>query len=147
MVSAAITVNGNPISQTGPSGANVTASSTVTLALASLSGVASWSIVCTSADDMTSTATINSTLVITGFTATFTAPSLDGYRGRAMQFTSTVNAGSYNQNSDTIGVFVLNTDGERLFFGGESDESNATVGNAADLNAMKVAIARLNSLI
>ena len=141
--SAIVTVNGNPISVSGASGANVSPNSTVTIALANTAGVGSWNLSCTSSDGInpnSAPAVINAGLTInhTAFTATFTAPTQDGYYGAAMQFTSVVNAGTYNQNTVTVGIFVLNTNGKRLFFGAESFESNATVGCAADLNVLTI---------
>lgn len=138
--SAICTVNGQAISTTNTSGINVTAGSTITIALVSTAGVASWSIQATSADDKTTAngnlAAVNNSKVVSGYSATFIMPPLILGRGCGVQFTSVVNQGLPNENSTTIGVWVLNNNGTRLFFGGESFESNATVGNAADLNAL-----------
>ncbi len=138
MVNSAIcTVNGSPLNTTGTTGANVSSGSTLTVALVNSAGVSSWSVLCTGVDELTNQAAINASLSQnnTTWTATFTMPTTS--QGAAMQFSSVVNGGPANAanggNSFIFGVFVL-YDGYRLFFGGESNESNATVGNAADLN-------------
>src|SRR5580692_613023 len=146
--SAICTVNGQTIATSGTSGVNVAPGSTVTITLSSSAGLnlgsvgGGWSISCTETDGfnpLSTTHLINNTLTVVGypnFTATFVAPDMDGYAGAAMQWTSTVNAGLANQDSITFGIFVLNSNGTRLFFGpSEGFESNATVGCAADLNA------------
>lgn len=136
MTSAICSVNEQSISTTGTSGINVSSGSTVTVTLVNNAGVISWDLVCTSCDDQTNPVPINNSISINSitFTATFTAPT--PVNGAAMQFTSTVNAGRYDQQVFTFGVFVLTVGGYRVFFGGESDESNATVGCAADENAL-----------
>ena len=142
--SSICTVNNTVISTSNTSGINVSAGSTITIALASSSGVGSWSIFASSADDVTTSngnlvAVNNSKIQVTPFSATFIVPALVGGRGSSIQFTSIVNNGLSNQNQTTIGVFVLGSGNIRLFFGGESFESNATVGNAADLNSLVAA--------
>ena len=155
--SATVTVNGQPIATVGTSGANVSPGSTVTIKLASSAGLnfgsqgGGWQISCTGTDNFLTTEDINNTLSLSGypnFTATFTAPEMDGYRGAAMQFTSIVNAGLPNQDMTTIGIWVLNSNGTRLFFGPfEGFESNATVGCAADLDAaIAIGFGSYNSL-
>lgn len=142
--SAICTVNGNSISTSGTSGINVSPGSTITVALASISGVASWSISATNADDITwsngNLISVNNSKIVSGYSATFIVPdlSVDGYRGAGLQFTSIVNSGLYNEDITTFGVWVLNSNGSRLFFGSESFEGNATVGNAEQLNDIMV---------
>ena len=138
--SATCTVNGQTLSTTGTSGIDVASGASITIALTSNSGVGSWSISATQADDITQSngnlVSVNNSKSVTSYSATFTMPVSIGGRGSSVQFTSTVNAGLPNECSTTFGVFVLCTNGNRLFFGGETIESNATVGNAADLNRM-----------
>jgi hypothetical protein len=153
--SAICTVNGNVISDVNTSGLNVPPGSTITIALLSSAGVNSWFIEASQADDLTqingNLVAVNNSKIQTGFIATFVVPPMveavpalphgpSLTRGNALQFTSTVNGGEPNEHIITFGVFVLNTFGNRLFFGSESNESNATVGNAADLNAMLTAL-------
>ena len=138
--SAICTVNGQAISTTGTSGIDVASGASITIALTSNSGVNSWSISATQADDITQSngnlVSINNSKSVTSYSATFAMPISIGGRGSSVQFTSIVNAGLPNECSTTFGVFVLCSTGNRLFFGGETIESNATVGNAADLNRM-----------
>ena len=145
MASPICTVNGTPFPITGTTGIVVAASSTITVALVSTIGVLGWSISATSADDFTGESglvTINNSKISLGALGpvTFDMPAMyDGYRGVGVQFTSVVNGNI----STTFGVWVANSDGQVLFFGNESNERNATVGNAAQLNDMMVRIARL----
>ena len=136
-------VNGQPLPTTGTTGANVSGGSTVAIQLANSAGIQAgsggWTIQCTSTDGTnpgSTPALVNATLAInyTNFSATFTAPVRDGYAGATMIFTSMVNAGTPQFEISTFGVFVLNSNGTRLFAGAEQFESNATVGCAADLN-------------
>ena len=137
MANATCTVNNTAISLTGTSGYNATSGSTITIKLANTSGVRSWSINCTSTDAVSSMATVNGTksVNLTTFTATFTVPT-EATIGAALQFTSIVNAGASDSNTFVFGVFVPTALGTRIFFGGESNESNATVGCVADLNML-----------
>lgn len=136
---AKCTVNGQIISDTGTSGINVPGGSTITIALQATDGVTDWSIFGTQADDRIQAdgylTALNNSKNQTGFVATFVMPAVypDG-RGSGIQFTSITNQGKDTEDTRTFGVWVLNSNGSRLFFGGESNESNATVGNAADLN-------------
>ena len=144
-VSAICAVNNQVLPVTGTTGLNVTAGSTVTITLANSSGVCSnstagWSIYCSQSDGLNPNSNynlINETLSVnyTNFTATFTAPAMDGYYGAALQFTSIVNNGqSWNTDKKTFGIFVLNENGNRLVFNGENLESNATFGAVVDIN-------------
>lgn len=144
------TVNGMTLPLTGRTGADVPASSTITIKLVNTDFVVNWSIAATSADDVTyangNLAAVNNSKIVnhTNYTATFVMPPMDGYRGAGLQFTSIVNNGMFNGNSTTFGVWVDNDTAlaaiQRLFFGGESNEGNATVGNAEQLNDMMMAI-------
>lgn len=129
MVSAITLVNGSTTPQ------NVLAGATVNVALQNSAGVTSWTLVCTSTDELNTVAAVNATISISQvtFSGTFTMPSTAS--GSAVQLTSTVNPGS-NQVSSTLGVFVLDPLGTRLFFPGETNESSAQFGVIADLNAL-----------
>src|ERR1035441_5539430 len=139
--SAICLVNNTAISTSNTSGIDVIGGSTITISLEAIAGVDSWAISASSADDITYSngnlvAVNNSKVQTTPYSATFVVPNMIGIRGCALQFTSIVNAGKSNENRITLGVWVINTNGTRLFFGAESYESNATVGNAADLNKL-----------
>ena len=145
--SAICKVNGTTLATSGTTGINVSAGSTITIQLANTAGVNSWSVDCTSSDGINSNSSytlIEATKSVnySTFTATFTAPAMgtyDGYSvGAALQFTSVVNAGSYNANTVTFGVFVLNPNGLRSTFPGETLESDATFGVVPDLNGAGV---------
>ena len=145
IASPVCTVNNTALATSGTTGYNATSGSTITIALANSAGVSSWSISATSADDVTSsngnlTAINNSKLFPTPYSATFILPAISGGRGCSIQFTSIVNGGNSPGTKVTFGVFVLNTNGTRLWFGGESLESDATVGNAAGLNTLISAV-------
>jgi Pectate lyase superfamily protein len=152
MASAICTVNGQTLATSGTTGLNVAASSTITIALANPAGLngQSWSITCTQSDGYnpnSAPALINATQSInyTTLTATFTAPALSNGIGAAMQFTSIVNTGQYNQASATFAVFVLGTTGNRLVFDGEGQESDATYGVAKDINVGLSSLANVPS--
>ncbi len=139
MTSPIVLVNGSLLPTSGTGGINVTGGSTVTVSLNDTTGVTSWSLVCTNTDDKTTAPTITGT----GLTGrTFTAPSVVAGRGASLQFTSTVNNGVDSngvvQSSYTLtfGVFVLGFSGIRLFFPGETNESNVTYGCVSDFNAL-----------
>src|ERR1017187_8618772 len=108
--SALCTINGYTLPTSGHTGIDVAASSTITIALINTDGVNSWSIYATSADDVTEAngnlVAVNNSAIIdyVHFTATFVVPPMvdDGYRGAALQFTSTVNNGMYNSNQTTF---------------------------------------------
>jgi hypothetical protein len=146
MTSSTCTVNGIVLPTTGNTGINVAAGSNITISLANISNVSAWSISCTSTDDtnqFSTTELINATKIQTLFSCQFTVPAMDGYFGSALQFTSYINNNPLSAVS--FGVFVLNFDNSRFFFGGEDLESNITVGCAYDLNQLKVA--QLNEII
>lgn len=140
--SSICTVNGITLSLIGTTGVNVSGGSTITVALADSSGVNSWSISATKSDDVTlsngNLLVVNNSKIQEAFSATFVLPAVVSNRGSALQFTSVVNVGIYDQSTSSFGVFVLNTNGTRLSFGDEMTESTATIGNAADLNALAV---------
>lgn len=118
-------------------GVNVTPSNTVTINLISSAGVNSWSITCIATDELSSAATVTSSLVIdtVAKTATFTAP----VAGRAYLFQSKINGGigpdgtAQASYTTTFGVYTL-TGGRRVHAVGETFESNATFGWEADIN-------------
>ena len=143
--SATCTVNSYTLPLVGETGIDVLPSSTITVALADVAGVLNWSINCTSSDGINPNSaytTINSTKIqdFVHFTATFVMPALYSkgglQTGGSMQFTSTVNAGEWNENTITFGVFVLGTLGIRLIFNDETEESNTLYGVNQDINRM-----------
>lgn len=148
--SAICKVNNTILPVSGTTGYNTTANATIQIGLSSTAGVASWSIAATSADDLTFsngnlTAINNSITTLSTYEIQVTMPPMldDGYRGAGVQFTSIINAGTSTQNIITFGVWVPNSNGTRLFFGGETNEGNATVGNAEQLNSIMIILAQL----
>ena len=140
MVSPLVLVNSTP----QINGVNVTAGSTVTIALASSAGVYAWNVSCIGTDDLITALTINSSLSINHAdnTATFTAPSpIDGY-GSAMIFQSIVNNGTdingvlQPMYTTTFGIYILNWNGLRVGGQNETIEGNATYGWLTKFNAM-----------
>jgi hypothetical protein len=129
-VNAASTING----------VDVTAGSTVTIALVDTAGVKQWNISSVSTDDLLAASTITAGLTIDSVakTATFTAPAA----GSAILFQSVVNAGKdANGAADTtlttrFGVFVKTTSGFRTSAFGQTTEGNAAFGWTADLNQL-----------
>ena len=77
----------------------VATSSTPTIALASTAGVRYWSIQAVGADDLTSLSTINASLSVSGFSATFTAPSS---AGRCIIFESIVGISGVGLDADGV---------------------------------------------
>lgn len=139
--SAVVTINGHVLPTTGKTGYDATPGSTVTIQLANTAGVEGngWTIDCVQSDGVNvhsaypliqATRSVN----YNTFTATFVMPALDGYKGAALQFKSVVNPGRFNQNAVTFGIWVLGGTGTRMFFYGETEESNVTYGIAPDLN-------------
>ncbi len=139
MVSPICLVNGSSTLN----GVNVTGGSTVTISLFNVTGVTSWSLSCTSSNNLITQpiAAINAGLVINQIakTATFTAPS----GACALQFTSIVNNGKDVNNTPTpsytttFGTWVLAA-GSRLLFPGERTESSAVNGWTEDINNFMV---------
>lgn len=146
--SAVVTVNGIPFPTSNTTGINVTAGSTITVALVSRAGVNSWDVNCTMSDGVnpnSAFATIETTKILnqTNFTCTFVMPAFFTLpntlkAGAALQFVSIVNAGQFNQNTFNFGVFIIGDSGQRLVFDGENLETNATYGVAPDINAALV---------
>lgn len=137
MASPICTVNGSATS----GGVNVTSGSTVTIQLADLTGVNSWSISCSATDDSQSSTTINAGLSInnTTKTCTFTAPT--STTGVAMQFKSVVNGGINSSNAvdpsltSTFGIYIVTaTSGARVMFVGETIEGDAANGWSSKFN-------------
>lgn len=134
------TING----LTSVGGQNVTASSTVTIQLANLAGVNSWSISCIGTDETNVSSTITSSLVIntTTKTATFTAPAA----GSALIFQSKVNGGvdingvSQAAYTKTFGVYVPSPSGFRLAAVNETTEGDASYGWVSKLNRVAKAL-------
>lgn len=120
-------------------GVNVTAASTVTIALADVGGVTQWSISCIGTDEELVAATVTAGLTInyTNKTATFTAPDL----GSALIFQSTINNGQdINGRVDptyttTFGVYVLTADSSRVAAQNETTEGSAAYGWVGKINA------------
>lgn len=118
---------GAPASTT-PTGVNVTAGNTITIALLSNSGVDIWAISVLGTDELSTAPvlTINSTAK----TATYTAPAV----GSATIFKSVVtNAATGFTASTTFGVYVP-TSGRRVGANFETIEGDNTFGWAAKLN-------------
>lgn len=148
MATAFVSVNNTPITinpTTGVTGAVVSAGSTVTIQLLNSSGVNSWNCFPAMVDGYNTNSTvagIAATIInnVPDNSLTFTAPNMsnDGKYGTAMQWVSIVNPGP-QQVKITFGIFVLNSNGSRLFFDGETLESNAISGVAYDLNTLTVA--------
>lgn len=120
--------DGAGVAQATINGVNVTAGNTITIALASTAGVASWTISLYGKDELVSdpVLTINSV----NQTATFTAPAL----GSALIFKSTVNNNFDINNvqqasfSTTFGIYVLTGAGIRVGASNETTEGNSSVG-------------------
>lgn len=127
---------------THPTGVSISPGGTATIRLYDSTGVSSWSILCSSSDGgpglNVPPATINASLVQTGFQATFTVPS--EVTGCALQFTSVVNNGQDVNGSpveaytDKFGIFAVGADGYRLVFPGQTTEGNETYGWTPDIN-------------
>ena len=100
--SSICTVNGITLSLIGTTGVNVSGGSTITVALADSSGVNSWSISATKSDDVTlsngNLLVVNNSKIQEAFSATFVLPAVVSNRGSALQFTSVVNVGIYDQS-------------------------------------------------
>jgi hypothetical protein len=123
-------------------GVNVTASSTVTIALGSSAGVKGWSLICSSTDNAQVATTITASLTINyvAFTATFTAPSTPC----ALIFQSQVNGGLTNGVVDptqttTFGIYIPAPNGCRLAAFDETLEGDATYGWTTKFNAVVLA--------
>lgn len=121
-------------------GVNVTASTTVTIALADIGGVSQWSISCIGTDELLDAATVTAGLTInqTNKTATFTAPAA----GSALIFQSKINNGQdINGRSEptyttTFGVYVLHGNGHRVAAVNETTEGSAAFGWTGKYNAL-----------
>lgn len=127
----------------GPTPADVSASSTINGALASTAGANFWGITCISADDSSSVATVNASLVVNQGPKTFSFTS--GAAGTAFIFQSTVgvnglglDANSVPQASFTT-TFKVNvkttTHALRVLVAGEKLEQDAVNGWIAEINA------------
>lgn len=144
--SAICTVNGVPLATSGTTGFNANPGDTITIALANSSGVNTWNIICTASDGVNGNSTpsiINASSAVdyVNYSATFVMPQYftDGFGnefGAAMQFTSVVNAGQWNSNTITLGIWVVLSGQGRLFFTSENLESDATYGVSHDLNEL-----------
>jgi hypothetical protein len=141
MTQAIVKINNNSLATTGITGFNVSGGSTVYLSLANTSGVSSWSCNCTNTDGYNPNSTVAliqaTKTQISMFEYSFVMPAMDGYVGSAVQFTSIANGDP--TTLFTCGVFVLNNNGSRLFFPGETYESNITSGICYDLNVRQLA--------
>lgn len=123
------TVNGSSTTN----GVDVTASSTVTIALADTAGVRQWNLECTSTDSLNVAATVTSGLVIdlVTKTATFTAPAT---LGSALIFSSKINGGvdlngvQQESYTATFKVSVLTATFLRVPAFAEQMENNAQFG-------------------
>lgn len=128
------TVNGSSTTN----GVNVTPSTSVTIALASITGVDTWSLQCTGTDENNTVAAINAGLSVNTATktASFTAP----LNGAAVIFQSQVNSGTSQGKVDpslttTFGVYTTSTgDPGRVMALNERLEGNAAFGWITKLN-------------
>jgi len=123
---------------------DVSASSTITIALASPAGARFWSVACSSTDELSSTATINATIAINQTNKTATA-TLPGTLGTAYIFTSTVgilglglDANGIQQDalSTTFKVNVKASNGARVLAEDETFEQNPAAGWVAVINPL-----------
>lgn len=135
MPSPTCTING----LTSVGGQDVTPATTVTIQLASLSGVDTWGITCIGTDELLVAATITASLTInsTTKTATFTAP----VAGSALIFQSVVNGGvdvngvEQSSYTTTFGLYTLaTTTGDRVAAVNETTEGSASFGWLTKLN-------------
>jgi hypothetical protein len=127
---------------------DVTGSSTVNIALANPAGAAYWFLSCVDADDTTSVATINSSIVInlTNKTATLTAPSGTGSAIILMSTVGISPGSALGQGLDanfqvqaafttTFKVNVPTVGGQHVLCVNETFEQNATYGWIVEINA------------
>lgn len=149
--SAYVSVNGTPIPVFGTSGIDVAAGSTITIALVSVAGVETWDVNCTTSDGINAAGQapqVEATKVLdsTHFTCQFTVPNFQNIGsiaepwnvGSSLQFVSVVNAGKFNQNSFTFGVYTIGSSTLRLVFNGENLETNIPYGVAPDINEILI---------
>jgi hypothetical protein len=121
-------------------GVNVTAASTVTIALADTAGVKQWTLSCLNTDDLLVASTITAGLTINTVakTATFTAPAV----GSALILQSVVNNGKDANGAvdptltTTFGIYVLTTSGYRVAAFDEKTEGSSAFGWVTKLNAV-----------
>ncbi len=124
--------------QSTTNGVDVSASASITIKLADITDVNSWSIQCVSTDDTLSASTITASLVVDSVlrTATFTAPA----SGKALIFRSVVNGGvdvngrTQASYSTTFGIFTLTAGGRRVMAANQTIEGNASYGWSTDFN-------------
>ncbi|MRG98199.1 hypothetical protein [Polyangium spumosum] len=137
MASPICTVDGNSTVD----GVDVSAGATVTIQLADLAGVTTWSISCANTDDLHDAATINASLLIDHVTktATFVAPADSD--GCALIFRSIVNNqrdvnGRYVEEwATTFGIYVLTgATGQRVLAFDETTEGDADYGWVSKIN-------------
>lgn len=137
MANPNLLINGNSTTN----GVNVSASSTVTVALLDPAGCASWTLQCIGTDELNSADAINATISINqaAKTATFTAP----LAGSALIFASTVNGGVSSQTgladaslTTLAGVYVLTSDGYRVGAQNETTEGDSNFGWVSKVNRM-----------
>lgn len=121
-------------------GVNVTPAATVTIALASHTGVTTWSISCVYTDETSVAATVTAALTIDSVlkTATFTAPAA----GKTYIFRSQVNGGLDSSGAvdasltTTFGVYTLAANGLRVVAANETTEGSASFGWTVPVNNM-----------
>lgn len=123
-------------------GFNTAPTATVTISLADITGVNSWSLLCVSTDDGNSVDAANAGLTVNyvNKTATFVVPNVAA--GGAFIFKSVINTG-YGLNgvlipeySTTFGIFSIGTCGNRLIAANETTEGNSTFGWVSDINSL-----------
>lgn len=138
-ISAACTVKdgaGSPVVTTD--GVDVTPANTITIALASVSGVDDWTLLIFGMDETTAEPTV--TVDATTKTATFTAPAAGAAIGFLSKATSrngrdpATGRGPYSV-TETFGVYTL-TSGNRVGFTGETFEGSVDFGWAEKVNAL-----------
>ncbi len=124
--------------QTTPPFATITPGNTVTIAVASTTGVKTWSIECYGADETTDPTSIALTVDTAAKTATFTAPAAS----KALLFRSTIN-GAVDVNSadradwiTTFKVATLTPNNYAVGAVGEEYQHDATYGHLEILNTV-----------
>ena len=123
---------------------DVSASSTINIALAATAGARYWSVSCTSTDELSTTASINATITINAGNKTATAV-LPATLGTAYIFTSTVGVVGLGLDANgiqqpalktTFKVNVKASNGARVLAEDEQFEQNASAGWIAVINPL-----------
>jgi hypothetical protein len=122
-------------------GVDLAALTTITIQLADLTGVSTWTIECIGTDELQTAAAVNAALSIN--TATKTATKTGGYaEGTALLFRSVVNGGRDVNGTvvaaytTTFAVYVLTANGDRVLAVGETTEGDASFGWISKINGI-----------